>query len=109
MARSDWTWQICGWHVYGEYLQDVPCSCESVSGGSSTGEIEPGRVYFTVFTIDAMEDGEYSRHGSSGHKVGRDSGVALLLRDSFLHQPNVPFLLLDGTALGSQRGLEDVM
>ena len=73
------------------------------------GKIESRGVYPAVLTVDAMKDGEYMRHGGGSYEAGGDSGVALLLCNLFLHQPDVSFLLFDGTALGSQRGLEDVM
>ena len=85
VAGSDWMWWIRGWHVYQEYLRDIPYSRESMSGRSSMGEIESRRVYPTILAVDAMEDGEYMRHGSGGYKAGGDSGTAFLLCNLFLH------------------------
>ena len=109
MARSNWTWQVCGRHVYQEYLWDIPCSCQRVSGRLSTGKIESRGVHPAVLTIDAMEDGDYARHRSSSYEAGQHSGMALLSCDSFFHQPDISLLLLDGAALRPQRSLKNVV
>ena len=62
-----------------------------------------------ILAVDAMEDGEYSRHHGGSYEAGGNGRAAFLPCDLFLHQPNVSLLLLDGAALRTQRGFEDVI
>ena len=72
-------------------------------------KVEPRGICRVILSVNSMKDGEYAGHCGRSHKTGGYGCAALLPCNSLFHQPNIPFLLFDGAALGPQRGLEDVM
>ena len=62
-----------------------------------------------IFTVDAVEDGEYMGHCSGSYEVGGDGRAVFLPCDPFLHQSDVSLLLFGGAALRTQGGFEDVV
>ena len=78
VTRSNRMWRIYGWHVYGECLRNIPCMCQRMSGGLSSCEVEPWGIHCVVLSVDAVKDGEYTRHGGGGYETGGDGSAALL-------------------------------
>ena len=80
-----------------------------MGGGPPASKVEPRGICRVILAVNTVKDGEYVGHCGSGYEAGGNGCAALLPRNLLFHQPDISLLLFDGAALGSQRGLEDMM